>query len=142
MNQENTDLLKTTYPTIFDERFYFECGDGWVDLISEVAKFIIDKKADCQASQVKEKFGMLRFYIDCGHGIREPDYVEIASFISAIERQSAHICETCGVKLDEYNRSKNKSYWIKNICIKCRHKEELDEEERLAKISANRSGEH
>jgi hypothetical protein len=142
MTESNTNLLKVSYPTVFKENFYFECGDGWVNLISEIAKFISSKTSKCYADQVKEKFGTLRFYISCGDGISEPEYVEIASFISAIERQSAHICEDCGVKLDDSNRNKVKSYWIKNICVTCKQKEDLEQEEQLIRRALKVNKEH
>jgi len=142
MNDNNSNLLKASFPTVFPENFYFECGDGWIDLFSEIARFISNKTSECYASQVKEKFGTLRFYIDCKNGIREEDYVEIASFISAIERQSAHICERCGIKLDDSNRNKIKSYWIQNICVQCKQKEELEREEALIKKAIKLSNEH
>lgn len=142
MKENNANLLKAAYPTVFPENFYFECEDGWIDLISDIAKFISSKTDNCYASQVKEKFGTLRFYIDCKNGIREELYVEISSYISAVERQSAHICEYCGVKLDENNKSKAKSYWIKNICIPCKQKEDLNNEEALIKRAMKINNEH
>lgn len=131
MKENNSNILKVSYPTVFKETFYFECEDGWLHLIQEIAKFISDRTDKCQAAQVKEKFGTLRFYIDCQEGLSEETYKEIAEYINAVERLSYYVCEYCGSKLDETNRSKNTSYWIKNICITCKQKEDLQEEEAM-----------
>lgn len=131
MKDNNSNLLKISYPTVFTENFYFECEDGWLHLIEEIAKFISVRTDKCQAAQVKEKFGTLRFYIDCGDGIAQETYKEIAEFISAIERLSYYTCEYCGKKIDEHNRAKNTSYWIKNLCVECKQKEDLLEEEAM-----------
>lgn len=122
MDQNMTEQMKKTYPTVFEDNFYFECGPGWANLISEIARFISSRTNKCKASQVKEKFGTLRFYIDCGDGIDEEKYNEIAQFISAIERRSARICEECGVELDENNRVKGRKYWIRSMCEDCSKK--------------------
>jgi hypothetical protein len=131
MKDNNTQLLKVSYPTVFKENFYFECEDGWLHLIQEIAMFISSRTDKCQAAQVKEKFGTLRFYIDCVEGLSEETYKEIAEYISAVERLSYYVCEYCGTKIDDTNRAKNTSYWIKNICVPCKQKEDLQEEEAM-----------
>lgn len=131
MKENNSNLLKVSYPTVFRENFYFECEDGWLHLIQEIAKFISDRTDKCQAAQVKEKFGTLRFYIDCGEGTTEELYKEIAEYISAVERLSYYVCEDCGTKVDDTNRAKNTSYWIRNICVTCKQKQDLQEEEAM-----------
>ncbi len=104
MKQELDELLCTRYPLIFAERnrpitescmgFGFSCGDGWFTLIDTLCarlQFETDRNGAPQivASQVKEKFGGLRFYVrsateqQCG-------------MIDMAESLSAHICEVCG----------------------------------------------
>lgn len=70
----------------------FECGPGWTDLLD--AAFIwlneIAPGRDWSPSQIKEKFGSLRFYWwgdlpDLGDEI-----------ICAAEHAFGHICEVCG----------------------------------------------
>jgi hypothetical protein len=78
----------------------FECGSGWYDLIynlsSKLEKLIIGYKAeDCNedfypiASQVKSKFGTLRFYMSTSTD-------EMENLIREAEKDSARICEFCG----------------------------------------------
>lgn len=73
------------------------------------------------ASQVKEKFGTLRFYYDGGN-----EYIH--GLASMAEAMSARTCESCGAPA----RSSNNG-WITTMCQPCldsieeRRKQELDE---------------
>lgn len=134
MNEMNTNILKVSYPTVFKERFYFECRDGWVNLIKDIAQYIVSRTDKCYATQVKEKFGTLRFYISCvdeegNSSMDEQTFREIQDYIISVERRSAYICEMCGVKLDSVNKHKSNSYYIENICVSCdamrTHEEEM-----------------
>lgn len=57
--------------------------------------------------QVKEKFGMLRFYCFGGN-----DYTD--ELIHMFEQMSAHICETCG----GWSKLRHVG-WTYNMCDKC-----------------------
>lgn len=60
------------------------------------------------ASQVKEKYGTLRFYMTC-------ETEEMSVLIGVAERKSAVTCETCG------KPGKRNSYgWITTLCDDCR----------------------
>ena len=67
MTDDKTAELIKKYPQIFTENFYFECGDGWIDLINELCFKLqayiddFDSVEQVIAGQVKEKFGGLRF---------------------------------------------------------------------------------
>lgn len=99
--QESLDaLLCARYPAIFSVDssagqclFNFECGDGWFTLIDAACELIqhdIDTNGtQFLASQVKEKFGGLRFYYRQGSGYATAA-VELAEFLSP------SICEICG----------------------------------------------
>lgn len=123
----------------------FECGDGWYDLIDALCgniqnevdnnisqqKFrlergeisddeaIPDEDMQVVASQVKEKFGGLRFYTN---GASE----RILGMISMAESMSYRICETCGSP----GRS-NESGWFVTLCAPCRAEYDRKREERL-----------
>jgi hypothetical protein len=86
----------------------FECGDGWYDLVDALCLNLqhATKNGAPQvvASQVKAKFGTLRFYV----GGRND---EQAGMIQLAETMSARICEMCG------NRGKLiRGDWIKTRC--------------------------
>jgi len=133
MNEMNTNILKVSYPTVFKERFYFECRDGWINLVKDIADYISKRTDKCYATQVKEKFGTLRFYISCvdeegNNPMDEATFKEIQDYIISVERRSAYICECCGVKLDNNNKYKCNSYYIENICVSCDAKRTHEEE--------------
>lgn len=114
MNTENTkriiDACPSLFETIEDEQrrmsneelfspiaFYFECGDGWTDLLVDLCKKIqahavtLPEGAtqDIVALQVKEKYGTLRFYLSV-----HDDTLE--NLVKEAEERSACTCETCG----------------------------------------------
>jgi hypothetical protein len=127
MNDQNTEILKRAFPNVFKQNFYFECGDGWFEIISKIASFINDQTAHCSAVQVKEKFGSLRFYINWeidGYGasvVPQETLDKIYEFISSMEISSKSVCEDCGTNLDSSNKASQKKlgYWIRNICQEC-----------------------
>lgn len=61
-----------------------------------------------RASQVKEKYGTLSFYMT--HGTDE-----IFDLIGDAERKSAKVCEDCGKK----GKLRTDRSWIKTLCSKC-----------------------
>ena len=102
MKDELQNELFKKYPKMFlneaGEKLIwgFECGDGWFDLIDELCSTIqnyIDNNNQVQVtvSQVKEKFGTLRFY--CANDNRL-----VQGMIWFAEAMSERICETCGAK--------------------------------------------
>jgi len=44
--------------------FGVECDDGWLELIAELIRELIDSGWTREIRQIKEKFGGLRFYAD------------------------------------------------------------------------------
>jgi len=95
--------------------FVFECGDGWFDILWRLCEDIekLTPLEEFEVSQVKEKFGTLRFYT-----WRSTD--EIEKRICKAERESAKTCEWCG----EYGHRRNKE-WIVTMCNGC-YEEYLD----------------
>ncbi|MGF6289652.1 hypothetical protein [Paraburkholderia youngii] len=71
----------------------FECGDGWFDLIDALCATLQNATANgapqVVATQVKEKFGTLRFYTS-DHDSAQDGMIELAEMLSA------HLCELCG----------------------------------------------
>lgn len=114
MNDANTRRVVEACPSIFrtieDEveamqngslfhpiAFYFECGDGWADLLVELCQKIRlrlnelpeNVAKDIVAIQVKEKYGTLRFYLSSYDQV-------IESFIQDATHKSRLVCEQCG----------------------------------------------
>lgn len=131
MNPELDKALCEKYPLIFKNRYEdkmnscmawgFECGDGWYDIIDilchEMQNHIDwkskdmspEEKEDLQvvATQVKEKFGTLRFYYGGGDDV-------IEGMVSMAESMTHRICEDCGCPGEE-----RKGRWIRVLCAKC-----------------------
>jgi hypothetical protein len=122
MNKDNTEKLFSEFPRLFrgkDETiqtnlmpFGFECGDGWYDLIRSLAKTIQmqceHRGIDVKATQVKEKYGSLRFYYNGGD-----DFVEGAVWLA--EELSAFICEKCGAP----GETRSTGGWLRTLCDSC-----------------------
>ena len=100
MRKELDDLLCERYPLIFANRhsgcmqWGFSCKDGWFDLIDtlcERLQFWADRNKAPQvvATQVKEKFGYLCFYV-CGGNDEQKGMIRMA------EGMSGRLCECCG----------------------------------------------
>jgi len=102
----------------------FDCGDGWYDIIDKLCEKI-QKHCDelqskrfgkrgvslddmqVEATQVKEKWGTLCFYVS---GADDTVY----DMIDEAEKESSYTCEDCGEvgKLREGG-------WVKVQCDKC-----------------------
>ena len=99
MNNKNTKKLYKDFQKLYRQHklsiqescmpWGFECGDGWFDLIYDLSKKISKVDQDCEATQVKEKFGTLRFYVQSGSD-------KVYSLIDKAEKKSEKTCENCG----------------------------------------------
>jgi len=99
----------------------FSVDDGWFDLIYDLSvkieKIIVGIKAENldtdlpYASQVKEKFGGLRFYMNSATK-------DIYDLISKAEADSYTICESCGKP-----GTTKRGSWINTLCDE-HHEEE------------------
>jgi hypothetical protein len=137
MKDELDKILCERYPKIFRDRnknmqetcmcWGFCHGDGWFGILDAACKNIqnhadtkrkqepfasmtdeeFDELHQPVASQVKEKFGGLRFYID-----NADDYVY--GIVSMAESMSYRTCESCGSPGTKRGKS-----WIKTLCDSC-----------------------
>jgi len=110
MKLEYRDKLLNSFPKIYPSDFYFDCDEGWFDLLfnlsSQIQKYCDEGK--CQqvvALQVKEKFATLRFYHSGGD-----EY--IYKLIDEAEAKSADTCEVTGGRGALYR----KGYYYKTLC--------------------------
>lgn len=99
MNLENTHRIISACPCLFDtgnKQFYFECGDGWTDLLVELCEKMQSYLSTLEpeilnefvALQVKEKYGELRFYLSAYDEVLE-------NLISEYTKKSRYVCESC-----------------------------------------------
>lgn len=104
--------------TLTPIQFGIECGDGWYWLLDNLISSIYyycknNDKPFIQITQIKEKFGGLRFYYDGGDDI-------IYGMVSLAESMSYKICEICGTTL----KIGHTDGWIRTICQDCYEKDE------------------
>jgi hypothetical protein len=82
--------LLDMYPQLYKHCKYFECKDGWFDIINKFSQLVEPLCTDSMyATQVKEKFGGIRFYMS-------EETEKISSLIRDLEYHSLITCETCG----------------------------------------------
>lgn len=117
LQQKYPELFKNLdgEPNLTALAFGLECEDGWYDLIDELCKdiqtyVVSENKKQPIITQLKEKFGGLRFY--CSN---KDDY--ILKRIKEAEEKSLTICEICGSPEGVLDR---KGWW-KVKCINCKH---------------------
>jgi len=116
------DKIIQKYPYLYKEVKHIECDIGWYKLIDRLSKdlekLIIELKENdyeedqyeflpC-ASQIKEKYGSLRFYMSSGTD-------KMDKLIEKAEQESCEICKICGKigRIDD-------SGWLSCLCEKCR----------------------
>ncbi len=147
MNSELQSKLWETYPKIFSASqsedgewmgLFCECDDGWYEIINSLCRNIqhtIDwnnatgefskysPKEDLIeqviASQIKEKFGGLRFYYDGGYK-SEALLGDILGMVAMAEAISLKVCETCGSP----GKLKKLNGWYKTCCDSCEKNDE------------------
>ncbi len=71
------------------DAYYFEVEEGWYPLIKDLITDLINLTWNKEITQVKEKWGGLRFYINGGTP-------EILKRINKAEKESLTICEITG----------------------------------------------
>lgn len=98
------DLIRGAYPAL---SVHFACRQGWGDLLAAAAGFIhdIEPEAPWLSTDIKEKFGSLRWYWS-------GDLHELsAEVIDCAEYLSHSICEICGGP-----GSQRGGGWIMTLC--------------------------
>ena len=84
---------------------FFDVQVGWYPLIKNLIDELITLGWDKQVTQVKEKFGGLRFYINGGSD-------EMYNKITEAEKLSHETCELCGEK----GELRTKIRWFTTLC--------------------------
>ena len=139
MNIEKEKFLFEKYPQLFRDKdspmthtamcWGIEVGDGWYGIIDELCERIqthCDNNGydEVRFSQIKEKYGTLRVYVNFGSD-------EIYDYIDEAQERSSHVCEVCGSKRGKIRTDLG---WLSVRCKKCWTKYNKDAEARLALI--------
>lgn len=123
MTNKTYSELGRKYPNLYKNDVYFECDQGWYDIIDELSQkletAIINNpnKQEYYATQVKQKYGTLRFYMSMIDDDMEKAIMEG-------EEKSSKTCEHCGKE----GKLISIFGWYLTLCDKCRI-EKIREEE-------------
>jgi len=101
LTKDNTEM-HTTY-----DIYGVECDNGWYDLIDD----LLSRIGPVNVHQIKQKFGMLRFYCDSD----SKEMSNIYDLIHEAEAKSATICEQCG----KPGKLRERRGWYRTICDEC-----------------------
>jgi uncharacterized Zn finger protein (UPF0148 family) len=132
MNPEREKEIVKKYPSLFREHggdprktcmaWGLAVGDGWADIIEDIAAKIaeIDTDNRAVALQVKEKFGGLRFYWTVSDATDDDKALikEIRQIVNAGAVLASQTCEVCGRP-----GRLNYSGWRKTLCSFCNYYE-------------------
>lgn len=110
MTEKLSNQLTEKFNKIFSPDFYFECDEGWYDLLSDLCSKIQSycdegKCEQVKALQVKEKFATLRFYHSGGDDC-------VYKLIDEAEAKSAETCEITG----GHGILHRRGYYYKTLC--------------------------
>lgn len=121
MKQDLQEQIIKKYPILYQETklsvkdscmgWGIATGDGWFDLINETSAKIVKEDPKAVMKQIKEKFGMLRIYI-------QTTEKEVFIITHEAEEKSATVCENCG-KPAKLNMS---DCWWNTLCKECKKK--------------------
>lgn len=139
MEQRYTDLLHISHPILFRANYGYdgsrgspECNNGWLEVIDKMCyeledlltSYNIPEAAWPYIRQIKEKFGLMRFYtsgfeLDISQCMSKSDLEAMHdSFYNIIRKQeneTIHVCERCG-SLDGHRHGGS---WIHVLCDVC-----------------------
>lgn len=95
---------------------FINVGLGWKKIIFDLVRKLNANKIDWSISQVKEKFGILRFIA----GVREvPSAFDVEKkffdVIRKAEEKSSKTCEYCG----NHGKLEDIGGWVKTLCPDC-----------------------
>lgn len=120
----NWDLIIKEFPLLYKYGMTFECGMGWYNIIYKLSLAIeriledfedVNPKVEGEncdfiniyATQVKEKYGTLRFYLSY-------ETEEIEEIIEEAIAESSQTCEICG----NFGKMRGEK-WLIVRCDKC-----------------------
>lgn len=115
MNKEWNKLVEKHKP-LLDEYKSAPVGKGWWILIDSACSLMEDKEMKPEGfTQIKEKFGGLRFYFGVSN-LKDKSWPKMDQFIGSIEYMSWFICEDCG----SHDNVTTEGNWKKTLCKNCR----------------------
>jgi hypothetical protein len=105
-----------------DHRYRNFAGRGWWPLLEEMHERLLTIDPPYRLCQVKEKWGVLRVYVEDKHYVDRPDVLDqIKAVVGEAVGESAVTCERCG----EPGRLRNDEEWLSQrhylltLCDRC-----------------------
>ena len=89
-----------------------EVGEGWGPIVMECHRQLKHLDPGYRISQIKQKFGGLRYYFDSSYDFENIIHDVMDSVVQAAEARCAYTCEVCGTG----GRLRNNSGWYKTLC--------------------------
>ena len=94
--------------------------DGWKDIVEKTDEMLARIDPDYEITQVKEKYGTLRYYFTTG--VEQEKREIMYALVGYAEFKSAHTCEVCG----KWGELRDGGY-IRTLCDTCYGVEDEDE---------------
>lgn len=88
-----------------------DVGPGWRLLLARLHAELAEL-TEYKTAQVKEKFGLLRVYVDIPAEARETLGDAVWQILLKYERESASICEDCGAP----GETRTSRVWLRTLC--------------------------
>jgi hypothetical protein len=92
---------------------FLGCPEGWKELVVDTDNMLAHIDPEYFITQVKEKFGSLRYYYDTKKTGVEAKIME--AIVSNAEALSRHVCEKCG----SYSAELRGNNWVRTLCEDC-----------------------
>lgn len=103
----------------------FDACPGWIDVIWNCHRELVELLPDYKLHQVKEKFGGLRFYYTMDESHDEDKKKRAREIVSFYERMSYLVCDECGTTLNVTTEGS----WVRTLCDSCRLTKEVHQME-------------
>ena len=98
--------------TGYEEPWGDEVGQGWAPIVLKCHKELKHLDPGYRISQIKEKFGGLRYYYDSSLAFDHVTRDVMDSVVVAAEHRCSHTCEVCGAS----GRVRHNGGWWKTLC--------------------------
>ena len=106
-------------------------GEGWYDICREIDVQLKAIDPNYQVSQIKEKFGGLRYYYTPSDATGAVDWEKMRAIVSKGEEQSYTICEECGNPGEPQTGGR---YWVRTLCAPCNKVSEQRRKDRWKRV--------
>jgi len=117
------EKLYQKYKNVLHGPLYAEVSDGWDGLVEDFVEELSTASKDFRdgsvtISQIKEKFGGMRIYVD--YDLPSEQISDLEKIVVKYEKFSLKTCSVCGI--EERQMHKRNGYWDIVICEECHSK--------------------